>query len=62
MGFLELLERVFHQERKYEFRHGAKTKDGLKSVKEITVVKITITNMAEFGIGKQKEFNLDVNS
>jgi CRISPR-associated protein Cas1 len=29
--FLELLERNFQKERRYEFRHGKKTKDGLKS-------------------------------
>lgn len=46
--FLELLERTFQKERKYEFRHGAKTKDGLKSIQEITIVKITVQNLVEF--------------
>jgi len=43
--FLEMLERVFQQKRRYEFRHGAKTKDGLKNVQEITVAKILIQNL-----------------
>ncbi len=56
--FLEMLERTFQKERKYNFRHGFKTKDGLKSVQEITIVKITVTNLAEFCIGKQTEFRI----
>jgi len=56
--FLELLERNFVQERRYEFRHGAKTQDGLKSVQEITVAKIMIQNLAEYCTGKQKEFRI----
>ena len=54
--FLEMLERNFQKERKYNFRHGAKTKDGLKTVKEIVIAKIMITNLAEYCTGKQKEF------
>ena len=50
--FLELLERNFAKERRHSFRHGAKTKDGLKSVQEITVAKIMIQNLAEFCTGK----------
>lgn len=56
--FLELLERTFQKERRYEFRHGAKTEDGLKSCQEITIAKITVQNLAEFCIGKQKEFRI----
>jgi CRISPR-associated protein Cas1 len=48
--FLEMLERQFSQERKYDFRHGKKTKSGLKSVQEITVAKIIVQNLAEFCI------------
>jgi CRISPR-associated protein Cas1 len=51
--FLELLERTFQSERRYEFRHGAKTKDGLKNVQEITVAKIMVQNIVEFCLGKQ---------
>ena len=51
--FLELLERNFRKERRYEFRHGAKTPDGLKSVQEITITKITVQNLAEFCVGKK---------
>ncbi|MDH5463585.1 MAG: CRISPR-associated endonuclease Cas1 [Nitrosopumilus sp.] len=46
--FLELLERQFQKERKYEYRHGKKTKGGLKSVQEITIAKITIQKLIEF--------------
>jgi len=56
--FLELLERTFQKERKYEYKHGAFTKDGLKSVQEITIAKIMVQNLAEFCIGKQKEFRI----
>ena len=55
---LEMLERLFQKERKYEFRHGKKTKDGLKSVQEIIVAKITVQNLAEYCTGKQKEFRI----
>jgi len=54
--FLELLERNFQKERRYEFRHGAKTSDGLKSVQEITVAKIMVQNLSEYCTRKQKEF------
>jgi len=56
--FLELLERNFVQERRYVFKHGAKTKDGLKSVQEITIAKIMVQNLAEYCQGKQKEFRI----
>ena len=46
--FLELLERTFQKERKFEFKHGAKTDDGLKSVQEITIAKITIENLLDY--------------
>jgi len=54
--FLELLERTFQKERRHQYRHGAFTKDGLKSVQEITIAKIMIQNLAEYCTGKQKEF------
>jgi len=56
--FLELLERNFQKERRYEFRHGAKTKDGLKSVQEITVAKIMVQNLAEFCLRKKNQFEI----
>jgi CRISPR-associated protein Cas1 len=56
--FLEKLERTFQSERKYEFRHGVKTYDGLKNVQEITIAKIIITNLAETCIGKSKMYVL----
>lgn len=52
--FLEMLERTFQKERRYEFRHGAKTRDGLKNVQEITIAKIMVQNLAEYCIGKIK--------
>jgi len=48
--FLEMLERVFAQERKYDYRFGLKTKEGLKSVQEITIAKIRVTKLAEYCI------------
>ena len=56
--FLELLERTFQKERRYEYRHGAFTKDGLKSVQEITIAKIMIQNLAEFCMGEKNRFVL----
>ena len=50
--FLEMLERQFQKERKYEFRQGIKTRDGLKSVQEITIAKITVQNLVEFCMKK----------
>jgi len=52
--FLELLERTFQSERKYEFRHGAKTKDGLKNVQEITIAKIMVQNLVEYCLKKNQ--------
>ena len=46
--FLELLERTFQTERKYDYKFGLKTKDNLKSVQEITIAKIMIQNLVEF--------------
>ena len=54
--FLEVLERTFAKERKYHYKHGAYTPDGLKSVQEITIVKIAIQSLAEFCVGKSKSF------
>ena len=56
--FLELLERTFQKERRYEYKHGARTQDGLKSVQEITIAKIMVQNLAEFCIEKQQEFRI----
>jgi len=49
--FLELLEKTFQHDRRYEFRHGAKTKDGLKNVQEITIAKIMVQNLVEYCFG-----------
>ena len=46
--FLEKLERTFQQERRYEFRFGPKTLDGLKNVQEITIVKITSQKLIDY--------------
>jgi CRISPR-associated protein Cas1 len=53
--FLEMLERQFSQERKYDFRHGKKTTGGLKSVQEITIVKIVIYDLIEYCINKKSK-------
>jgi len=56
--FLELLERTFQKERRYDFRHGMKTCDGLKSCQEITIGKIAVQNLADFCISNSKEFEI----
>ncbi len=56
--FLELLERSFQMKRRYDFKHGMKTTDGLKSCQEITIAKIAVSNLAEYCSGKQKEFRI----
>ncbi|NDB33709.1 MAG: CRISPR-associated endonuclease Cas1 [Thaumarchaeota archaeon] len=58
--FLELLERIFQRERKYEFKHGAKTPDGLKSVQEITVSKIMIENLIVFCVNKSNNLHIQL--
>lgn len=52
--FLEMLERIFQKERRYDYKFGLKTKDGLKSVQEITIAKIMVQNLAEYCIKNQK--------
>ena len=56
--FLDLLERNFQKERRYKFRHGAKTKDGLKSVQEITIAKILVQNLADYCLGKKNHLEI----
>ena len=56
--FLEMLERTFGKERRYEFRHGAKTQDGLKSCQEITIAKIAVQNLADFCAEKRTIFTI----
>jgi CRISPR-associated protein Cas1 len=51
--FLELLERKFQSERLYEFRHGLRMENGMSMCQEITIVKISIQNLADHCIGKQ---------
>lgn len=57
-SFLELFERVFQKEKKYDYRFGLKTKDGLKLVQEITIIKITVQNLAEYCLGKKYRFQI----
>jgi len=52
--FLEMLERVFQKERRYDYKFGLKTKDGLKSVQEITIAKIMVQNLAEYCVKIEK--------
>jgi len=56
--FLELLERVFAKERRYDYKFGLKTSDGLKLVQEITVAKIMIQNLGEYCENKNDEFQI----
>ncbi len=54
--FLEMLERNFQKKRRCNYKFGLKTKDGLKSVQEITIAKMTVTNLVEYCIGKNTSF------
>jgi len=56
--FLELLERIFQKERPYYYRHGVKMGDGLSNCQEITIAKITVQNLADFYVHKNKEFTI----
>jgi len=56
--FLQLLERTFHKERRYAFKHGAKTNDGLKSCHEITIAKIAVQNLVDYCLGKRSHFSI----
>ncbi|MGY5148144.1 MAG: CRISPR-associated endonuclease Cas1 [Candidatus Nitrosopumilus sp. bin_7KS] len=55
-SFLELLERVFQKQRRYDYRHGQKTKDGLKSVHEITIAKISVQNLVDYNLGTMPQW------
>jgi len=48
--FLELLERIFQNERPYKFKHGLKRKDGMSMCQEITIAKIKVNDLASFVI------------
>jgi CRISPR-associated protein Cas1 len=51
--FLELLERIFQNERPYRFKHGVKRKDGLSMCQEITIAKIHVQKLTEYCLGKE---------
>jgi CRISPR-associated protein Cas1 len=51
--FLELLERMFQNEKPYIFKHGVKRKDGLSMCQEITIAKIQIQKLADYCIRKE---------
>lgn len=55
--FLTIMS-TFQMERRYDFRHGMKTSDGLKSCQEITISKIAITNLADFCVGRKTTFEI----
>lgn len=46
--FLELLERIFQNERLYKFMHGIKRRDGLSMCQEMTIAKIRLQGLADF--------------
>ncbi len=52
--FLEVLERKFQSERPYEFKHGLSRDDRMSMCQEITIVKISLQNLADRCIGKQR--------
>jgi len=56
LQFSLMLERTFQTKRRYAFRHGAKTTDGLKSYQEITIAKIAVQNLADYCINKRNDF------
>jgi len=56
--FLEKLERTFQQKREYKFRFARSKKNGLNNCQEITIVKISVQNLADYGIEKQQEFRI----
>jgi CRISP-associated protein Cas1 len=45
---LELLERKFQSERPFKFKHGIKRRDGSSMCQEITIAKITVSNLADY--------------
>ena len=46
--FLELLERKFQTERLYRFKHGIKRRDGMSMCQEITITRITVSELARY--------------
>ena len=52
--FLDVLERMFQNERLYKFKHGIKRKDGLSMCQEITIAKINVQQLADYCIGKEQ--------
>lgn len=54
--FIEMLERIFQKKRRYDYKFGLQTIDGLKAVQEITVVKIAVTNLAKYCLNKKNKF------
>jgi len=56
---LETLERTFQKERRYDYKFGLKTKDGLKSVQEITIYKIFVQKLIEYCSKNHTKFNLN---
>jgi len=49
---------IEESERRFGYKQGKKTKDDLKPVQEITIVKITVQNLANFSMGKIDEFRI----
>ena len=56
--FLEKLERVFQQKREHKFKHGRTKNSGLNNCEEITIAKITIQNLADYGLNKTNFFSI----
>jgi len=54
--FLERLERVFRKERPYRIKHDRKRSDGLSMCQEITIVKTTVQDLADYCCQKSQTF------
>lgn len=57
--FLELLERIFQNERPYRFKHGIKRQDGLSNCQEITIAKINVQKLADYCLINQSTYHLE---
>src|SRR2546428_6695475 len=53
-NFLERLEREFHKEREYDFRHGRKMNTGRSMCQEITITKVRVQDLMAFCTDKIK--------
>ena len=55
-NFLEKLVRLFQKERPYRFNQGKQRSNGLSMCQEITIVKITVQDLADYCLGRSQSF------